>query len=140
MPSLKITLLGSPQITSEGVLVDTGRRKAVALLAYLLLSQQIQRRETLAALFWPDYPSRDGRADLSRILSVLRKKLGPGWLLSQSQADRASRILKWRRPPGNSDALAVDLAMKKHAYARAGDREDLKAIEELRRQLSLLVE
>lgn len=85
MTELKVHLLGAPRITRQGVTLETGRRKATAVLAYLLLAGQIQRRESLAAFFWPEYSAREGRADLSRVLSVLRKTLGDGWLDADRQ-------------------------------------------------------
>ena len=86
MFDLKIYLLGAPRVTRGDVLIETGRRKATAVLIYLVLKNQIQRRETLAAFFWPEHNSSRGRADLSRILSVLRKTLGEGWLVADRQA------------------------------------------------------
>lgn len=85
----KLTLLGAPTLSHEGRPIPLQRRKAWALLAYLALSRQKQTRETLATLFWPDDDERAGRADLSRILSTLRKALHPGLFLS----DRESVIL-----------------------------------------------
>lgn len=85
MVDLRIYLLGTPRVVSGDTLAETGRRKATALLSYLVLNKHIQRRETLAAIFWPESSSSIGRADLSRILSVLRKHLGKGWLVSDRQ-------------------------------------------------------
>jgi predicted ATPase/DNA-binding SARP family transcriptional activator len=85
MAGLKIYLLGAPRVSRGDAPIETGRRKATALLAYLVITGQSQRRETLAALFWPESGSSTGRADLSRILSVLRKTLGEGWLVADRQ-------------------------------------------------------
>ena len=86
MPHLKLHLLGSPELTLDGLTVDLSRRKALALLAYLATTAQTHRRDELAALFWPDYESSAARADLRRTLSVLNKALGSGMLV----ADRAT--------------------------------------------------
>jgi two-component SAPR family response regulator len=53
--SLKLYFLGSPRIELHGSPVEFDTRKAVALLAYLAVAVEQQRRETLAALLWPDY-------------------------------------------------------------------------------------
>ena len=104
MPDLKIYLLGTPRVTSGDVVVKIGRRKATAVLSYLLLIHQILRRETLVALFWPEHSPSQGRADLSRILSVLRKTMGEGWLVTDRQtvgvgpgADIWIDVLEFRR-------------------------------------------
>jgi DNA-binding SARP family transcriptional activator len=48
----------------------------LALLAYLAVSGQGHSRDSLVTLLWPDYEQREGRADLSRMLSTLRKAVG----------------------------------------------------------------
>ena len=55
MSRLSIALLGSPQIMLDGVPLEVDTRKAVAMLAYLAVSGVSHRRESLAALLWPDY-------------------------------------------------------------------------------------
>jgi predicted ATPase/DNA-binding SARP family transcriptional activator/predicted negative regulator of RcsB-dependent stress response len=104
MPDLKIYLLGTPRVTRGDVVVEIGRRKATAVLSYLLLIHQILRRETLVAFFWPEHSPSQGRADLSRILSVLRKTMGEGWLVTDRQtvgvgpeADIWIDVLEFRR-------------------------------------------
>src|SRR5439155_75978 len=54
MPQLVITLLGAPSVAVGRAPVHTDTRKATALLAYLAVSEQPQRRATLATLFWPE--------------------------------------------------------------------------------------
>ena len=49
-----IAVLGSPRIERDGRPVTFDTRKAVALLCYLAVTARSQRRETLAALLWPD--------------------------------------------------------------------------------------
>jgi DNA-binding SARP family transcriptional activator len=51
-------------------------RKALALLAYLVVTGTEQRRETLAALLWPEYDHTHAMGALRRTLSSLRKVLG----------------------------------------------------------------
>ncbi len=58
----------------------TDTRKATALLALLAVSDQPQRRATLAAFLWPDADEQKARGALRRTLSVLRTALGDRWL------------------------------------------------------------
>ena len=71
MDGLKITLFGSPQIEIDGspAVVDT--RKAIALLAYLAVTEARHTRDALANLLWPDYDQTHARGALRRTLSVL---------------------------------------------------------------------
>ena len=71
-----VMLLGSFQIKIDErtlSVLDTGR--ATALLAYLLVENQPQRRERLAALFWPEMTEKRARANLSQAIYALRKHL-----------------------------------------------------------------
>jgi DNA-binding SARP family transcriptional activator/pimeloyl-ACP methyl ester carboxylesterase len=81
----KLYLFGTPAIECSGNSQHIPRRKAMALLAYLAVTRQSHSRETLAALFWPEHDRRSGRADLSRILSCLRKTLGDGYFLADRE-------------------------------------------------------
>jgi len=73
-------LLGSPHIECAGALVAIRRRKALALLAYLAVAGQPQRRDALAALLWPDSAQNPARKALRRDLSELNLALGGQWL------------------------------------------------------------
>src|SRR5215207_934584 len=86
MSSLKVFLLGSPRVERAGTLVAIRRRKALALLAYLAVAGQPQRRDALAALLWPDSAQDTARKALRRDLSELNLVLGGQWL----DADRES--------------------------------------------------
>ena len=61
-------------------MVDTA--KAIALLAYLVLTETSQRRETLIGLLWPESDQEHGRAALRRTLSAHNKALGGERLLA----------------------------------------------------------
>ena len=78
--SLKVRLLGTPQIERDGIAVEVDTRKAVALLAYLIVTTTSHSREALATLFWPDYDQERAYANLRRTLWALNKALGKGWL------------------------------------------------------------
>src|SRR5258708_5255284 len=92
MSTLKISLLGAPSITVGRTKIETDTRKATALLAYLAVSEQAQRRSTLAALLWPDNDELKARGALRRTLSVLRSALEDRWLDAKGETidlDRA---------------------------------------------------
>jgi DNA-binding SARP family transcriptional activator len=76
--SYQLSLLGGPRLERGGQTVPIERRKALALLAYLALTGECQRREALAAMFWPEADSSEGRAALRRTLSVLNSALDGG--------------------------------------------------------------
>jgi predicted ATPase/DNA-binding SARP family transcriptional activator len=73
---IKLFLFGAPRLERDGVAVEVDTRKAIALLAYLTLTGQPQRRDTLAALLWPDHDQSSARGALRRTLSTLNKGLG----------------------------------------------------------------
>jgi DNA-binding SARP family transcriptional activator len=93
MSQLALYLLGPPRVEREGQAVHIGRRKALALLAYLAVegsrsadaSVSVHSRDTLTALFWPEYDQSDARADLRRTLSLLRRVLGEVWITADRE-------------------------------------------------------
>jgi DNA-binding SARP family transcriptional activator/Tfp pilus assembly protein PilF len=78
--TLRITLLGPPEIVVDGrpLVVDT--RKATALLAFVAVVARPVARESLVDLLWPESDPDGGRGALRRTLSVLRSGLGGPWL------------------------------------------------------------
>jgi predicted ATPase/DNA-binding SARP family transcriptional activator len=72
MSQLDIHLFGSPRISYNGEAIEIDTRKAVAMLAYLAVTGQRHSRDSLAALLWPEYDHRRGRAALRRTLSALK--------------------------------------------------------------------
>jgi len=85
MSHLSLLLLGPPRIELDGAEVVVDTRKAVALLAYLALTGQQERRDTIAALLWPDYSQVNARASLRRTLSALNKALHGGHLIIERE-------------------------------------------------------
>ena len=75
MAHLELYLLGSPRLVRDHETVEMDTRKAIALLAYLVLSGKAHSREYLSTLLWPDYEPENARAALRRTLSVLRHAL-----------------------------------------------------------------
>ncbi|MCW5858335.1 MAG: hypothetical protein KIS63_08605 [Caldilineales bacterium] len=78
---LHIQLFGVLRAERDGQPVAFPRRKAEALLAYLLLHPGPHPREQIAALFWGDGDGADARRALRVTLSDLRKALGEGALI-----------------------------------------------------------
>ncbi len=76
MVQLHVNLLGAPRILSEGEAVNLGRKKVLALLAYLVVTDRPHSRDALATLFWPDYDQSGARANLRRDISRLRQTIG----------------------------------------------------------------
>ncbi len=86
MPNLRFTFFGAPQLERDGSPVEVDTRKAIALLAYLAVTGQPQRRDTLAALLWPEYSQSRARAGLRRTLSALNKALaGEGLVIEREE-------------------------------------------------------
>jgi DNA-binding SARP family transcriptional activator len=71
MVELDIRLLGPPQVAVAGTPVEVDTRKAIAILARLAVDGP-QRRETLAALLWPESNTSRARGALRRTLSALK--------------------------------------------------------------------
>ena len=91
MSDLKLHLLGPPQIEAEGVLTSLPRKKALALLAYLAITERIYHRETLAALFWPELDQSSALAQVRVALSSIRKYLGQDLISSLNDTIRLHR-------------------------------------------------
>ena len=77
MDRLNLFVLGPPRLEYSGQLVEVERRKALALIIYLAVMGHAQRRDTLAALFWPEHDQTSARAALRRTLFSLNKAIGP---------------------------------------------------------------
>lgn len=85
MSSLKLLLLGPPRVELDDISVEIQRRKVLALLIYLALSEQVHSRDALAALFWPDHNQQQARAYLRRDLALLNKSLAGEWLITERE-------------------------------------------------------
>ena len=80
MPLLSISLLGTPQITLDGVPTKIPTFRAMPLIAYLALSGQAQTRETLASLLWPDSSLKQALAALRTTLWRLKSAGVGDWI------------------------------------------------------------
>jgi DNA-binding SARP family transcriptional activator len=76
MTRLTLKLLGAPEVSLGGQVLAFPTRKALALLAYLVVEGQTQARENLVAFFWPASDTAHGHASLRRTLVHLRHTLG----------------------------------------------------------------
>ena len=80
MGDLRLWLLGKPRIEKLTESHELQRRKALALLVYLAVTGEAQRRDSLATLFWPEADQSSARTALRRDLSELNRELGQAWL------------------------------------------------------------
>ena len=92
---LRLRLLGSPQVESDGAPVITDTRKATALLAYLAVGAQAHTRDALATLLWPDLGQTRARAALRRTLSALHAACAADWLLAEREQVALARERVW---------------------------------------------
>lgn len=83
---LALRLFGVPRLDDAGTTVVLGRRKAMALLAYLAVTGSRHHREALAALLWPESGPEAAYSALRNILWILRQS-PVGALI---QADRST--------------------------------------------------
>src|SRR5512139_34412 len=81
MAVLQFFLLGAPRLEQQHRNVNLSRRKAIAALAYLVVTRQPHSRDELATLLWPDQDQSGARANLRRDLSTLKQILGEQTLL-----------------------------------------------------------
>ena len=73
--ALRLKLLGPPVVSCKERPLKFRSRKELALLLYLAAEGSLQRREKLAALFWPESREESSRAALRNALYGLRKTL-----------------------------------------------------------------
>ena len=117
---LVLAFLGLPQVHLDDNPIATDRRKAIALLAYLAVSdrshsRQNYSRESLSALFWPEYEQAKAFSNLRRTIWEVHQALGEGWLIAERESVRL-----------NEDArIDLDIARFLDLMARARRQEDL---------------
>lgn len=80
MSALSLFLFGPPHVEIDGASMSVDTRKAIALIAYLAITQQQHSRDSLATLLWPENDQSHARAALRRTLSTLNKALKGNWL------------------------------------------------------------
>ena len=115
MTSLKLYLLGPPQVELAENHIEVKPQKALALLIYLACTAERQTRDAVATLLWPESSQQQARAALRRRLSELNSTLPGDWLA----ADRSSVGLRpsadiWLDVARFQEALA---APQRHGHA-----------------------
>ena len=73
MPDIRISLFGYPRVESGKEAIVVPRRKALALLSYLGVTQSHHGRDVLASLLWPEEDSAKSYAFLRNALWVLHQ-------------------------------------------------------------------
>ena len=114
MTDLRLFFFGAPRIERDGSPIDLERRKALALAAYLALSERPPTRDTLTAILWPDLDQERARAALRSTLPALTALTPDTWI----DADRATVALVptavWI---DTTEFLARISAVRLHAHA-----------------------
>jgi DNA-binding SARP family transcriptional activator len=117
---LRLRLFGAPELSLDGSQVTFDTRKAVALLAYLAVTGRPQRRESLAALLWPESEQGRARASLRRTLSAAAGA-GPALLIRRGEVELDSKQV-WS-DVGEFETLAasVEISQLRQAAGLAPD-------------------
>jgi DNA-binding SARP family transcriptional activator len=116
MVVLDISLLGEMRVVADSSLIALRSSRVMALLGFLVAHRGApQRREYIAAQFWPDSPEPQARTNLRRELHSLRAEL-PGaarWLAADGGT------LLWRLDPDcRVDVAVFETAADAAATAR----------------------
>ena len=82
MPEVRVYLFGYPRVESQSAPIAIPRRKALALLAYLSVTQSHHSRDVLASLLWPEEESAKSYAFLRNALWVLHQTPIEPWILA----------------------------------------------------------
>jgi DNA-binding SARP family transcriptional activator len=91
MSDLKLRCLGPLRIEVDGAPLEITRRKALALLVYLAVSNDSHSRDALATLFWPEANQRRARAALRSALWELNKSPLGDWLEVETESVTLNR-------------------------------------------------
>ena len=121
MSGLALSFLGAPRVAVNGKPVKINRRKALALLAYLAVTQQEHSRDALAAMFWPEADQSRSRASLRSVLWALNKTALAEWLAADTEtvALRAPTI----EGDGSQRPLTVDVLHFRALLSAAQEHE-----------------
>jgi DNA-binding SARP family transcriptional activator len=95
MDQLRLFLFGPPRIEYHGSIIEIKRRKALALGAYLALSERSQSRDALATLLWPDLDQQRARAALRSTLPTLTTLSPQSWIAANRAALTLKREAVW---------------------------------------------
>jgi DNA-binding SARP family transcriptional activator len=130
MGRIELFLAGVPQILKNGSELSLGRRKALAILAYLLWNRQGAQSEFLAELLWPE--NAKNRKNLRTTISYLNTLLNEAVVLRKGSSLRLNPAVDLRVDVKEMQQLAEEYTLK----ARS-DRSAPAAIELLERLVLL---
>src|SRR5690242_19401294 len=74
--SLRVHFLGQPHFERDDTLIEFTATKAIALLAFLVVSHGPQPRDRILAMLWPDSAGDAARKNLRNTLWLIRRALG----------------------------------------------------------------
>lgn len=114
---IQIFLFGMPQIKQGDSILHVNRRKALALLAYLALTEKPVNRTVLAVLLSPDLDNMRSNAELRRALATL-KEIGLGSVLIGNR----DTVMLARSPD-----IWVDVQQFDHLFRQPWDTTVLQA-------------
>lgn len=154
--NIRLFLLGAPRLEAGGQPAALDTRKALALLAYLALSERSATREKLAAFFWPDADDARAHGALRRTLSVLNTALGGAGLTIDRETVAVSRglwsdVVQFRQlagQPADIRAWQAALALYQDDFMAGFTLRDSPAFDDwqyfqregLRRELAAMLE
>lgn len=124
---IELRILGTPQIAANGQAQDLlAQPKRLALLSYLACPSPgtVHRRDTLLALFWPEFPDDRARAALRKTLYHLRRALGADVLIANGDDNVA---LNAHRIRTDLDAFHTAIEAEDYPTALQLYRDDLLA-------------
>jgi DNA-binding SARP family transcriptional activator len=103
MSTLRIALLGAPEVEHDDCRLMFSERKALALLAYLAAEGGVHKRQRLSRLLWPESDMAHGRAALRITLLHLRH------MLEEAPYERESHLLITHNALGLDMTSGIDL-------------------------------
>jgi DNA-binding SARP family transcriptional activator/pimeloyl-ACP methyl ester carboxylesterase len=83
---LEFYLFGQPRLEQGGKVVDISLRKALALLAFLIINEGEYGRDYLATLLWPESDQKNARASLRRTLYRINKSTDEALLTTSADS------------------------------------------------------
>jgi DNA-binding SARP family transcriptional activator len=96
MPCLELFLLGPPYLQREGLHIPIGRKRVLALMAYLTITGKAHQRNDLAGLFWPNKDENQANIELRRGISILGQIWGWEHLeITREMVHVAPRCVPW---------------------------------------------
>lgn len=138
---LSLSFLATPRIQFEQETIPLRRRKAVALLAYLAVTNQPHTRERLAALLWPEHDDARALAYLRNTLWIITGHIGKSFVQADdlTVALRAAAgvevdVLRFRSLLGSAtpgiDALQAAVALYQDEFLAGFSLRDAPAFDE----------